>query len=131
MGKLNVPVYKLTRGRLMNSIGDAPVLLLTTTGRRSGQRRTAPVCFVADGDVLAVIGSNVGNPKAPAWALNLDANPDAEIQIRGDRRSVRARLAEGDERSHLWAKMTDQYKGFDDYESRTSRTIKVFALEPR
>jgi deazaflavin-dependent oxidoreductase (nitroreductase family) len=129
-GKLNVPVYRLTRGRLMNSVGNAPVLLLTTTGRRSGQRRTAPVCYLDDAGTIVVIGSNAGNPHAPAWSHNLKANPDAEIEIRGDRRRVRARVTEGDERADLWRKMNAQYSGFDDYEARTSRDIAVFALEP-
>jgi deazaflavin-dependent oxidoreductase (nitroreductase family) len=132
MGKLNVPVYRLTRGRLMNSIGDAPVLLLTTTGRKSGQPRTAPVCYLDDGGRVAVIGSNAGNVHEPAWSHNLKANPDAEIEIRGDgRRRVRARVTEGDERAELWRKMNAQYSGFDDYQARTSRNIAVFALEPR
>src|SRR3954452_6796809 len=78
VGKLNVPVYRLTRGRLMNSIGNAPVLLLTTTGRRSGQLRTAPVCYLDDGGLICVIGSNAGNVHEPAWSHNLKANPDAD-----------------------------------------------------
>ena len=131
MGKMNVPIYRLTRGRLMNSVGDAPVLLLTTTGRRSGQQRTAPVCYLDDGGRICVIGSNAGNAHEPAWSHNLKANPEAEIEIGGDRRSVRARVTEGDERADLWRKMNGQYSGFDDYEARTSRDIAVFALEPR
>jgi deazaflavin-dependent oxidoreductase (nitroreductase family) len=131
MGKLNVPVYRLTRGRLMNSIGDAPVLLLTSTGRRSGAQRTAPVCYLDHGGVLCVIGSNAGNTHEPGWSHNLKANPDAEIEIRGDRRRVRARVTEGDERAQLWREMNAQYAGFDDYDARTSRDIAVFALEPR
>ncbi|HWD10798.1 MAG TPA: nitroreductase family deazaflavin-dependent oxidoreductase, partial [Solirubrobacteraceae bacterium] len=130
-GKLNVPIYRLTRGRVLGKVGRAPVLLLTSTGRRSGQPRTAPVLFLADGDGLVVIGSNAGNKRAPAWSHNLKANPDADVQIRGERRSVRARVAEGAERSELWAKMNAQYAGFDDYEERTSREIAVFVLEPR
>jgi deazaflavin-dependent oxidoreductase (nitroreductase family) len=130
-GKLNVPVYRLTRGRVMGKIGRAPVLLLTSTGRRSGQPRTAPVLFLADGERLVVIGSNAGNTRAPAWSHNLKANPDADVQIRGERRTVRARVAEGAERSELWAKMNAQYAGFDDYDERTSREIAVFVLEPR
>jgi deazaflavin-dependent oxidoreductase (nitroreductase family) len=130
-GKLNVPIYRLTRGRVMGKVGRAPVLLLTSTGRRSGQPRTAPVLFLADGEALIVIGSNAGNKRAPAWSHNLKANPDADVQIRGERRSVRARVAEGAERSELWAKMNAQYAGFDDYEERTSREIAVFVLEPR
>lgn len=130
-GKLNVPIYRLTRGRLMGSVSGAPVMLLTTTGRKSGQPRTAPVCFLADADRLVVIGSNAGNPQAPAWALNLVANPDAEAEIRGQRRPVRARVAEGEERAELWRRMNEQYSGFDDYRERTSRDIRLFVLEPR
>ena len=83
----------------MGKVGRAPVLLLTSTGRRSGQPRTAPVLYLADGDRVIVIGSNAGNARAPAWSHNLKANPDAEVEIRGVRRLLRARVAEGDERS--------------------------------
>jgi F420H(2)-dependent quinone reductase len=131
LGKLNVPVYRLTRGRVLGKVGQAPVLLLTSIGRRSGQPRTAPVLFLADGERVVVIGSNAGNERAPAWSHNLKANPDCEIQIRGERRDVRARLAEGDERAELWRKMNVQYAGFEDYDERTSRDIGVFVLEPR
>ena len=130
-GKLNVPLYRLSRGRLGGKVGRAPVCLLTTTGRRSGQARTAPVLYLADGDRLIVIGSNAGNERAPAWSLNLKANPDAEVEIGSARRSVRARVAEGDERAELWRLMNAQYEGFDHYEARTSRDIAVFVLEPR
>jgi len=131
LGKLNVPVYRLTRGRLLGKVGRAPVLLLTSTGRRSGQPRTAPVLYLADGERVIVIGSNAGNTRAPAWSHNLKANPDAEIEIRGARRQVRARVAEGEERAELWRRMNEQYEGFDDYERQTARDIAVFVLEPR
>jgi F420H(2)-dependent quinone reductase len=130
-GKLNVPIYRLTRGRLMGTVGRAPVLLLTSTGRRSGQPRTAPVLYLLDGERIVVIGSNAGNRHAPAWSHNLKANPDAAVQIRGECRTVRARVAEGEERAELWAKMNAQYAGFDDYNERTSREIAVFVLESR
>jgi deazaflavin-dependent oxidoreductase (nitroreductase family) len=131
LGKLNVPIYRLTRGRVMGKIGNAPVLLLTSKGRRSGATRTAPVLFLADGQRVIVIGSNAGNARAPAWSHNLKANPDAEVEICGERRSVRARVAEGEERGELWRKMNDQYAGFEDYDERTSRDIAVFVLDPR
>lgn len=130
-GKLNVPIYRLSRGRLMNKLGRAPILLLTTTGRRSGELRTAPVLYMRSGENIAVIGSNAGNAKAPAWSFNLHANPDAEIQIRSTRRAVRARVADGEERAELWRRMNEQYPGFDDYDERTDREISVFVLEPR
>jgi F420H(2)-dependent quinone reductase len=131
LGKLNVPLYRLSRGRLLGRVGRAPVLLLTTTGRKSGQRRTAPVLYMHDGPGLVVIGSNAGNPRPPAWSLNLVAHPDAEVEIRGERRPVRARVAQGEERSELWRRMNDQYGGFEDYRERTERDIRVFVLEPR
>jgi F420H(2)-dependent quinone reductase len=130
VGKLNVPVYRLTNGRLMGHIGRAPVLLLTTTGRKSGEQRTAPVVYLADGDRYAVIGSNAGNARTPAWALNLLANPEAEVQVRRAKLPVRARVAEGEERADLWRRMNEQYSGFDDYSERTDRKISVFVLEP-
>ncbi|MDX6455084.1 MAG: hypothetical protein QOD48_1191, partial [Gaiellaceae bacterium] len=128
LGKMNVPVYRATRGRVLGTVGGAPVLLLTSTGRRSGQSRTAPVLFLRDGGRTVVIGSNAGNTHAPAWSHNLKAHPEAEIEIRGERRPVRARVAEGEERAELWQKMNAQYDGFDDYEQRTSRDISVFVL---
>lgn len=130
IGMLNVPVYRATKGRLMGTVAGAPVLLLTTTGRRSGVARTAPVLYMRDGERLVVIGSNAGNTRAPAWSLNLKANPDAEVEMRGSRRSVRARLACEPERGELWRAMNEQYAGFDDYQAHTSRDIPVFVLEP-
>jgi len=129
-GKLNVPVYRATGGRIGGKVGKAPVLLLTTTGRKSGQYRTAPVVYLADGERLVVIGSNAGHERAPAWSLNLKANPEAKVEVGRDRRPVRARVAEGDERADLWRKHNDQYAGFDEYEERTDRDIAVFVLEP-
>lgn len=132
VGKLNVPAYRLSGGRLFGRIGTAPVLLLTTTGRRSGKSRTAPVLYMRDGDRLVVIGSNAGNERPPAWSLNLVANPDAEVEIGRERRSMQARVAAGDERAELWRRMNaEHYEGFDDYDRRTSRDIRVFVLEPR
>lgn len=130
-GKLNVPLYRATRGRLFGRIGRAPVLLLTTTGRRSGKERTAPVLYLAEGEQLVVIGSNAGNERAPAWMLNLKANPEAEVQVRGRNRKVRARFAVGDERDQLWRRMNEQYGGFDEYAGRTGRHIELAVLEPR
>ncbi len=130
-GKLNVPIYRLSRGRLMNTVGTAPVLLLTSIGRRSGQPRTVPVVYLADGERQIVVGSNAGNKRTPAWSYNLQANGDAEIETRGRRQRVRARVLEGDERAELWRRVNEMYEGFDEYDAKTSREIAVFALEPR
>ena len=130
-GKLNTHVYRLSRGRLLNKVGTAPVLLLTATGRRSGEPRTVPVVYLADGERQIVIGSNAGHARTPAWSHNLQANPDAEVQIGRLRRLVRARVAEGEERKQLWLKMNEMYEGFDSYEANVERDIAVFVLEPR
>ncbi len=129
-GKMSAPLYRISGGRLLGRVGRAPVLLLTTTGRRSGRRRTAPVCYLADGESLIVIGSNAGNDRTPAWALNLKADPAAEVEIGRRRVPVRARATEGTERAELWRRCNEQYSGFDDYRARTDREIAVFVLEP-
>lgn len=131
VGKLNVPVYRLTRGRVGGRVGKGPVLLLTTTGRKSGEPRTAPVLYLAAGDRFVVINTNAGNAKVPAWSLNLRANPEAEVEVKGKRSKVRARLAEGEERADLWRRHMEQYSGWEYYESKLDREIGVFVLEPR
>jgi deazaflavin-dependent oxidoreductase (nitroreductase family) len=130
-GKLNVPLYRLSGGRVGGRVGRAPVLLLTTTGRRSEQKRTAPVVYLDDGENVVVIDTNAGNAKVPAWSLNLKANPEAEVE-RGRRRyPVRARVAEGEERADLWRRHNEQYAGFDDYQRKLDREASVIVLEPR
>jgi deazaflavin-dependent oxidoreductase (nitroreductase family) len=133
VGKLNVPLYRATGGRIGGKVGKGPVLLLTTTGRKSGEKRTAPVLYLEDDGGLSVINTNAGNIRVPAWSLNLDANPEAEVQVRGKKIAVRARAAEGEERADLWRKHNQQYAGFDDYEEilPDDRPITVYVLEPR
>jgi F420H(2)-dependent quinone reductase len=130
-GKLNIPVYRLSGGRIGGKVGRAPVLLLTTTGRKSGEPRTAPVVYLADGENVILINTNAGNAKIPAWSLNLKANPDAEVEVGRERRPVRARIVEGEERADLWRKHNVQYAGFDDYKEKLEREPSVFVLEPR
>jgi F420H(2)-dependent quinone reductase len=131
-GKFNVPLYRMSGGRIGGKVGRAPVLLLTTTGRRSGRQRIAPVVYLADGDNVVLINTNAGNAKIPAWSLNLKANPEAEVELGRERRQVRARVAEGEERAGLWRKHNEQYAGFDDYKEKLGpdREISVFVLEP-
>jgi deazaflavin-dependent oxidoreductase (nitroreductase family) len=130
-GKLNVPLYRVSGGRIGGKIGRAPVLLLTTTGRKSGELRTAPVVYLADGRNVVLINTNAGNAKIPAWSLNLKANPEAEVELGRERQPVRARIAEGTEHSDLWRKHVEQYAGFDDYKQQMAREPSVFVLEPR
>ena len=129
-GKLNTPLYRLSGGRIGGKVNRAPVLLLTTTGRKSGQKRTAPVVYLADGDRVVVINTNAGNEKVPAWSLNLKANPEAEVEIGREKRAVVARVAEGEERADLWRRHNEQFAGFDEYEKKLDRTPEVIVLEP-
>jgi deazaflavin-dependent oxidoreductase (nitroreductase family) len=130
-GELNVPLYRLSGGRIGGKVGRAPVLLLTTTGRRSGEPRTAPIVYLADGEKTVVINTNAGNARIPAWSLNLKANPEAEVELGRKRIAVRARVAEGEERADLWRRHNEQYSGFDDYAAKLDREISVIVLEPR
>lgn len=130
IGKLNVPLYRVSGGRIGGRLNNAPILLLTTTGRKSGEPRTAPVLYLRHGKNLIVIGSNAGNTRTPAWSLNLQANPDATVEVGRAKHAVRARVAEGQERAELWRAMNEAYAGFDDYAVKTSRDIRVFVLEP-
>ena len=125
-------IYEKTDGRIGASIGGRPMLLLRHVGRKTSQLRTSALLYVRDGDNYAVIASKGGDPKHPGWFHNLSANPDVEIQIGRDRIPVRARVAEGDERSRLWAKANEVNKGgYDVYQTRTDRRIPVVVLEPR
>lgn len=129
-GKLNVPVYRLSGGRIGGRVGEAPVLLLTTTGRRSGQKRTVPVVYLAASEAVVLIDTNAGNERLPAWSHNLSANPEAEVEVGRRRRQVRARRAEGEERAELWRAHNVQYAGFDDYDAKLQREPSVWVLEP-
>jgi F420H(2)-dependent quinone reductase len=131
VGRMNAPIYRLSGGRIGGRVGRGPVLLLTTTGRKSGQPRTAPVLYLADGARYVVINTNAGNAKTPAWSLNLRANPEAEVEVGRRRTKVRARMAEGEERNELWHRHMQQYSGWDYYESKLDREPSVFVLEPR
>ena len=129
-GKLNVPLYRLSGGRIGGKVGKAPVLLLTTTGRKSGQERTAPIVYLADDERMVLIDTNAGNERLPAWSLNLSAKPEAEVELRRKRQKVQARVAEGEERATLWSKHIDQFAGFDFYITKLDRTPSVWVLEP-
>ena len=122
--------YRLSGGRLGGKAYGAPVVLVDSIGRKSGKRRTHPlICDEQGGDII-VVASKGGIDKHPAWYLNLIANPETEINWRGERRRVRAREAEGAERERLWERMVEVYRPYAQYQSRTDRRIPVIVLEP-
>jgi deazaflavin-dependent oxidoreductase (nitroreductase family) len=129
---LDRPIHRLTRGRhtLGSLITGLPVVMLTTTGARSGQLRTVPVLGIPVSGGVAVIASNFGQRSHPAWSYNLRAHPDAQVVIDGTRRSVRAVEADGERRAAIWREGLRVYPGFSQYERRAShRRISVFVLE--
>lgn len=125
-------LYELTDGRIGATLGGRPMLLLRTVGRRTGTPRTAALLYVRDGDAYAVVASKGGAPQHPGWLHNLRARPDVEIQVGRERMPMRARIAEGEERSRLWARADAVNQGqYSVYQSRTTRRIPVIVLEPR
>jgi deazaflavin-dependent oxidoreductase (nitroreductase family) len=124
-------VYRVSGGRIAGRVHGLLVLLLITTGRRSGKSRTVPLLHVRDGDAIAVVPSNGGSDYFPAWWLNLQSNPDAEVEIGRDRTRVSARKASPDEFARLWPEFTSHFPGYVKYAARTKREIPVVILEPR
>jgi len=132
MSLLNKWVYRATDGRIGGKfLRGAPVCLLTTTGRHSGQARTTPLIYLADGPRVVLVASKGGSKRHPLWYLNLEANPDVEVQIGAERRACRARTASAAEKQALWPRLLEIYRDYDDYQARTKRDIPVVILEPR
>jgi deazaflavin-dependent oxidoreductase (nitroreductase family) len=107
----------------------APTLLLTTTGRKSGEPRTTPLIYARDGDRLVIVASQGGAPTHPNWYENLSRDPEVEVQVLDDVFHAHARTAQGEERERLWTKANEVWPHYDEYKERTSRTIPVVVLE--
>ena len=129
-GKAHSSLYRATDGRVGGRFLGGPVLLLNTTGRKSGQRRTTPLLYVMDGEDFVIIASNGGAPKHPAWYLNLKANPDATVEIEGRETRVRAEEASPEDKGRLWQKMVEMYSGYDGYQRKAEREIPLLVLHP-
>jgi deazaflavin-dependent oxidoreductase (nitroreductase family) len=128
-GQQHVARYRDTAGEVGHDWRGATVLLLTTTGRRSGESRTTPLIYQPyDGSYL-VVASKGGAPEPPAWYRNLEENPEVEVQVRGDRFRAHARTAEADEKPDMWRTMTAIWPAYDSYKEKTEREIPVVVLE--
>ena len=126
--------FRVTKGKhLFSSMLSAlPVAMVTTTGARSGQSRTVPLLAMPTDDGLAVIGSNYGRPKHPAWRHNLRGNPEGAVEVEGRRWEFRAVEVEDDRRERIWNEALRTYPGFSAYARRAApRRISVFVLEPQ
>lgn len=130
IGRTHLALYKLTRGMIGASLAGKPMLLLTTTGRKTGVLRTTPLQYLKDGENLVIVASNGGNPSNPGWWFNLTATPEAEAQVGRQKQRVRAETAQGEERDRLWALLVDVYPEYDGYQKETERTIPVVILHP-
>jgi len=125
---LNVSLYRLSGGRIMGKMGGAPIVLLTTKGRKSAQARTVPLLYVTDDSRFVVVASYAGSPTHPAWYLNLEANPNVDLQVGSERFTAVARPASADEKARLWPKLVAIYPRYEDYQKRTSREIPLVIL---
>ena len=121
-------LYRSSNGAIGGRLANSPVLLLTTTGRRSGRQRTVPLLYLMDGPNVVLVASNGGAVKHPTWWLNLQSTPEAWIQIKGNRRRVKAEQASSAEKQRLWPRLTAMYPGYKRYQEITDRDIPVVIL---
>jgi deazaflavin-dependent oxidoreductase (nitroreductase family) len=133
----NTWLYRKTGGRIGKTwrIGSAvrkgvPICLLTTTGRKSGQRRTVPLCYLADGKRIVLVASQGGLPKNPQWYENLVADSSVDVQVGSAHRRMTARTADAGERDELWPRLVDLYADYASYQTWTKRTIPVVICDP-
>jgi len=129
-GQEHVDRYRATGGEEGHDWRGASVLLLTTTGRKSGEKRTTPLIYGRSGENYMIIASKGGADEPPAWYRNLSEDPDVELQVKDQVLKARARDAGPEEKPELWKAMTEQWPDYDDYQAKTEREIPVVVLEP-
>ncbi len=128
LARMHVFWYRTSGGRFLGRVHGAPILLLTTAGRKTGRERTTPLLYVRYEEEVAVVASNGGRDKDPTWWTNLKHNPNATIQIKGEKISIAARMAAPQEKTELWPILTRLYPQYDEYQKKTSRQIPVVIL---
>jgi deazaflavin-dependent oxidoreductase (nitroreductase family) len=128
-GQEHVDRYRATDGAEGHEWEGTQTLLLTTTGRKSGEERTTPLIYAPYGDAYTIVASKGGTDEPPAWYLNLSADPEVEVQVLGDRFKARARTANAEEMAETWPTMTSEWPAYDEYQARTERQIPIVILE--
>jgi deazaflavin-dependent oxidoreductase (nitroreductase family) len=131
IGRLHAWLWKLTGGKLGNAFGTAPFMMLTTRGRKTGRERTTPVLYLQNGADLIVVASFGGNDMHPAWYLNLERCPEAEVIINGERRRLLASQVSSEEKKLIWARLVKMYPNFAVYQQLTRREIPLLQLSDR
>ena len=121
--------FRANGGKVGGQFAGAPLLLLTTTGAKSGQQRTTPLVHTRDGDKYVIIASKAGAPSHPAWYHNLRKNPEVTLEVGTETFQAKATVVTGEERDRLYRRHAEQFPGFAEYEAKTTRTIPVVALE--
>jgi deazaflavin-dependent oxidoreductase (nitroreductase family) len=129
VGALHAALYRATNGRVGGRIGQAQVVLVTTTGRRSGQPHAVPLMAFADADRIVLVASNGGQDKHPAWYLNALANPAVTVRRGDDTHVMRARIATPAEKAELWPRIVEWWDRYDAYQRKTTRDIPLLLLE--
>ncbi len=121
--------FRSSGGKVGGQFAGAPLLLLTTTGAKSGQKRTTPIMYLPEGDRMAVFASKAGAPTNPDWYHNLVAHPRASVEVGTETFEVEAEVADREERDRLYAIQAERYPGFAEYEAKTTRVIPVVILK--
>lgn len=127
---LHARLYQISGGRIGGQMFNSPVLLLTTTGRKTGKQRVTPLLYLPDGAEMVVVASNGGAAKDPVWWLNLQAQPLAQVQVGRTRLNVHAQQATPEQKPRLWNLLTNMYPSYTSYQQRTTRPIPVIILTP-
>jgi deazaflavin-dependent oxidoreductase (nitroreductase family) len=128
--RLDRLMHRLSGGRVVLSAGMTPSLMLTTTGAKTGLRRTTPLATQPDGGSWYVVGSNFGRQSHPAWSANLIANPEAEITFKRRTIPVKAHLLTAEEKAEIWPGLLRLWPNYDVYTDRSGRDLRVFRLDP-
>ncbi|WIM86294.1 nitroreductase family deazaflavin-dependent oxidoreductase [Candidatus Mycobacterium wuenschmannii] len=131
MSRLNTIAFKASGGRIGGTfLQGAPVALLTTIGRKTGQPRVSPLLFLRDGNRIVLVASQGGRANNPMWYLNLKANPKVTVQVKKEVLKLTARDATQEERDHYWPPLVAMYSSFEDYQSWTDRVIPIVICDP-
>jgi deazaflavin-dependent oxidoreductase (nitroreductase family) len=128
-GQEHVDKYVETDGEEGHEWNNTTVLILTTTGRKSGEERSTPLIYQEDDGRYLIVASKGGAPEPPAWYLNIEANPEVQLQVKADKFTARAHDASAEEKPRLWKKMTATWPAYDEYQEKTDRDIPVVILE--